>query len=118
MKKGFFYSCQECKRQTYAPQWRKGKAKFCSRSCLAKKLLPKYQVRFKTSGKPFHTYKVFKSPDGRMIREHRWVMEQYLGRKLMSNEHVHHIDGNSRNNLIQNLVVLSNSEHQKLHNKE
>ena len=31
-------------------------------------------------------------------------------------KHVHHIDGNRRNNVVSNLVVLTPSEHQKLHN--
>lgn len=52
--------------------------------------------------------------NGKQVREHRFVMEQHIGRKLESWEHVHHIDGNHLNNDINNLQVLSNSEHQKL----
>lgn len=51
--------------------------------------------------------------NGIQVREHRWIMEQHLGRKLEPWEHVHHIDGNHLNNLIDNLEVLSNSEHQR-----
>lgn len=51
--------------------------------------------------------------NGKLVREHRWLMEQHLGRKLESWEHVHHIDGNHLNNAIENLIVLSNAEHQK-----
>jgi len=40
-------------------------------------------------------------------------MEQHLGRKLESWEHVHHIDGNHLNNNIENLEVLSNADHQR-----
>ena len=41
-------------------------------------------------------------------------MEQHLGRKLDRNEQVHHINGDCRDNRIENLQVLTNSEHQKL----
>ena len=55
-------------------------------------------------------------PDGkRGIYEHRQVMETVLGRKLLSSEHVHHKDGNKRNNHPFNLRVVSVQEHRKLH---
>ena len=40
------------------------------------------------------------------------------GRKLQSNEVVHHIDGNKLNNDISNLKVLSISEHNRIHATE
>ena len=49
---------------------------------------------------------------------HRFVMEQHLGRHLTKDEVVHHIDGNPKNNSIDNLVVLSRSEHTKIHRKQ
>ena len=47
--------------------------------------------------------------------EHRTVMEQHLGRKLLSTEIVHHKDGNKRNNRIDNLEVMSQSQHIREH---
>ena len=47
--------------------------------------------------------------------EHRVVAEQILGRPLNSDEVVHHIDGNVRNNDPSNLRVMTQSEHIKLH---
>lgn len=52
------------------------------------------------------------------IREHRLVMEQYLGRYLEPNEEVHHLDGNKLNNDIDNLVVLTKQEHRRIHLKD
>lgn len=48
---------------------------------------------------------------------HRLVMEKHLGRKLKTEEHIHHIDGNPKNNNINNLKIMSNSEHRKLEAK-
>jgi len=47
----------------------------------------------------------------RYMKEHRYVMEQYLGRKLKDNEVVHHINGDKTDNRIENLEVMTWSEH-------
>ena len=47
--------------------------------------------------------------------EHRLVAEETLGRTLTDKEVVHHIDGNRINNSPENLIVMSNAEHSRLH---
>ena len=59
------------------------------------------------------TKKTYKKVRGR--HEHRIVAERMLGRKLLRDEHVHHIDGNKRNNTPSNLQVLTSAEHLRLH---
>lgn len=45
-------------------------------------------------------------------------MEEKLGRKLSSSEIVHHIDGNKKNNSIENLQIVTRSEHAQIHFKQ
>ncbi len=52
------------------------------------------------------------------VHEHRVVAESLLGRPLGKGEVVHHIDGNKRNNSLENIYVFSSqSEHAKHHKK-
>lgn len=53
--------------------------------------------------------------DGKHYNEHRYIMEQHLGRKLKRNEYVHHINGNKRDNRLENLQIMSPAEHNDLH---
>jgi hypothetical protein len=62
------------------------------------------------------------------IREHRLIAEQHYlteensveinGKRYLSLEYdVHHIDGNKLNNDYKNLMVVTRSEHMKIHQK-
>lgn len=46
---------------------------------------------------------------------HRYIVENHIGRKLLKNEQIHHIDGNKLNNCLSNLQILDKNEHMRLH---
>lgn len=60
--------------------------------------------------------RIFKN--GKRIFEHRYIMQQSLGRDLDKDEHVHHKNHIRTDNRIENLEVLKCGVHIKNHNKE
>jgi len=49
------------------------------------------------------------------VLHHRIIMENHLGRLLDASEIVHHVDGNKKNNCIDNLELTCQSEHARRH---
>jgi hypothetical protein len=47
--------------------------------------------------------------------EHIYIAEHFLGRSLLENEVVHHLDLNPLNNRIENLLVIDRGMHNRLH---
>ena len=52
---------------------------------------------------------------GGYVLEHVRVMEISIGRRIERGEVVHHIDHDRTNNSIENLLLLTHSEHSRLH---
>lgn len=55
---------------------------------------------------------------GSYVLEHRIVMENHLQRLLNPTEVVHHINGDKKDNRIENLEVMSVEKHASLHTSE
>jgi hypothetical protein len=71
----------------------------------------KFRVPYRLVRSPDHPYAV-----NDYVFEHRLVVEKELGRLLKPDEIIHHIDGNTLNNNLSNLLLLTKSEHTTLHN--
>ena len=109
--------CEYCSRE-FIPK--KPTQRFCSLKCVWP-TNGRNQVRKKISwGKPSpgrYICGFVRDENGVPIRtsQHRYFMEQHLGRKLVDGEVVHHINGNIHDNRIENLEVMSVAEHLRLH---
>jgi hypothetical protein len=66
-------------------------------------------------GRPVIGYVRNGKGQSRRIMEHRYIVEQALGRPLSPMDIVHHIDCDKTNNNLDNLFVCSPSEHAKIH---
>lgn len=107
--------CLECGGEFYPTYYTKKHKKsagrgqrFCSASCYMNFLNFSYQRAPKQVSKSGYIYRKF---GGFCQYEHRYVVEKYLGRKLIKGEQVHHIDGNKQNNDLNNLAVVRTGEH-------
>jgi hypothetical protein len=49
---------------------------------------------------------------------HRWMMEKHIGRPLLPNEYVHHINHDKRDNRIENMCIESPQSHSEHHNQK
>ncbi len=49
----------------------------------------------------------YKTLNGKKNRLHRHIMQEHLGRQLESHEFVYHINGDSLDNSLENLVLIT-----------
>ena len=52
---------------------------------------------------------------GKSYREHRVIMSRYLGRTLRGDEIVHHLNSDTTDNRIENLIIMAPASHTRGH---
>lgn len=122
-------ACKNCSKTFLKRDYKSCAIKFCSRLCANLFNASKLSKNRKGNLNPMYGKKPANYKGGhltsdgyrcliinnRKVREHRYIMEKHLDRKLLDNEDVHHIDGNKINNNINNLQVIEHGEHKRLH---
>ena len=119
--------CLQCSKLYRVSLSRQNTSKYCSRSCRSR-ATPRNgskHPRWK-GGRVINSqgYVLVYAPEhplknaNNKIREHRLVMEKFIGRQLHSYEDVHHINGNKQDNDIENLQLLGKRAHARLHGRK
>jgi hypothetical protein len=115
-------TCQVCGKETYHAVCllQLGKRIVCSKKCAAS--LPKLSRKGRTIAagyafiyRPDHPRSRKQAHRRGYVKESIVVAEAGLGRPLSTSEIVHHLNGNPLDNRPENLLVMTPSNHAKLH---
>lgn len=108
--------CDQCGVVIYQSAWqaRSNQRKFCSYACKNESMRLKGPgARMKRHDGYIQVYYPTHPDAGgsRFVLEHRLIMEQHLGRRLLKTEQVNHINHIRDDNRIENLQLISAGDH-------
>lgn len=113
-RKTVIKKCERCgvEFRTRLDQLANGLGKFCGRKCAN-------QLKKWRGGRHIERgYVKIYTGNERYEFEHRLVVEKHIGRKLRKDEVVHHINRIKTDNRIENLQIVSPSEHRAIHGED
>lgn len=129
--KEYKFNCQKCGKEFILYLREKEvlslkRRKCCSRQCANSKICSEENKRKKSEANKkwsqLHPRVIISKGKYKTIQinkkgyqEHRYIMEQFLKRKLENNEIVHHKNNNKEDNRIENLQLMTKNEHSKYH---
>lgn len=100
--------CEQCGHAFEVYKSLTGKRRYCSRQCTA--------IARSTGCINSKGYREI-TVNGKQVKEHRYIIEQHLGRKLKPDEVVHHRNRIKTDNRIENLEVVRHGDHSRLHGR-
>lgn len=109
-------NCPECGK-LFRPL--RSTSKYCSRTCMWKnngkhnKKIGSWSI----NSRGYISGHIWVNGKKVYVKQHRYIAEQVLGRKLLPTEDVHHKDGNKKNNSPENLEIIEHGKHSSLTNK-
>lgn len=113
-RSGATKKCEWCGKDYYISNARADTRRFCSRKCVANYRASIADHKpYIENGYVIEHHRGYNAKGN--AKQHRLIVEEYLGRKLKANEIVHHVNGIKTDNRIENLQVMTRGEHSRLH---
>ena len=111
-KKSIHLVCKHCDKTFKVFNCYKNSYTYCSKKCRYDATIGNITICRRKGKSP---YQYIHLGIGIRKLDHRHIMEQHLGRTLNKKELIHHVDGNSLNNVIENLEIIDRAKHTAIH---